>query len=460
MKENEIKAILIELAELLSDGIHIVDVDGVSFVYNAAMEEIEDMPASEVVGKPFSETFGSILEEESTLREAMKNGKKTIELKQTYKNKDGKEITTVNSTVPVILNDKIVGAIEVSKDLTPIKNVTDKMIEYKNNRPKIREYKFEDIITASPSFVSVIEKAKIAAATKASVFIYGETGTGKELLSQSIHFSSARNEKPFLAQNCAALPDSLFEGILFGTSKGGFTGAIDRQGLFEQANGGTLLLDEISAMPYDLQSKLLRVLQEGYIRRVGGTKDMPVDVRIIATVNENPLKLIEEGALRKDLYYRLNIVNLHIPPLRERREDIPLLVKYFLKKHNKELGRRIESISDQALKKLLNYDYSGNVRELENIIMSAVAISENQKVLNSDYIYIDKQRDATTANFDCNEKTLDEFINDLEQKIIRESIKNNKGNISKVANELGIKRQTLQHRIKKYQLDMPKNLHK
>ena len=172
------------------------------------------------------------------------------------------------------------------------------------------------MVGENPLFTAAVEKARKAASNNASVFIYGETGTGKELFAQSIHYASSRKDKPFIGQNCAALPQALLEGILFGTSKGGFTGAVDRAGLFEQAKGGTLLLDEISAMPYELQSKLLRVLQEDYIRRVGGTQDIPVDTRIIATVNEDPLKLIGEGKLRKDLYYRLNVVNLSIPPLR------------------------------------------------------------------------------------------------------------------------------------------------
>ena len=196
----------------------------------------------------------------------------------------------------------------------------------------------------------------MAAKNNASVFIYGETGTGKELFAQSIHYGGSRAGKPFLAQNCAALPESLLEGILFGTAKGGFTGAVDRAGLFEQANGGTLLLDEISAMPYELQSKLLRVLQEDYIRRVGGTKDIPIDVRIIATVNEPAEKLIEEGKLRKDLYYRLNVVGLIIPDLSSRKDDIPVLVERFLEKHDKVFGKELWMVSDRAMKKLMEYN--------------------------------------------------------------------------------------------------------
>ena len=223
-----------------------------------------------------------------------------INLKQdkweTDRNFYGKEITTINSTMPIVVNGEIVAALEVAKDITDIRRMSDTLLELqKENIPsddvekagkdKIKRYSFEDIYGRSPNFYEVLERAKKAADNDASVFIYGETGTGKELFAQSIHFGGKRREKPFLAQNCAAIPESLLEGILFGTSKGSFTGAVDREGLFEQASGGTLLLDEISAMPYDLQSKLLRVLQEDYIRRVGGMKDIPVNVRVIATVN-------------------------------------------------------------------------------------------------------------------------------------------------------------------------------
>ncbi len=459
MKEKELRAILKELTELISDGVHIVDVDGVAFVYNKAMSEIEGMKAEDVVGKPFSELFDTIDVEDSTMRKALKDGKKNLNYRQTYKNKNDKEITTTNSTVPVILDNKIIGAIEVAKDLTQIKQMTDKIIEYRNQPNKIRRYSFDSLVGDSANFLAVIEKAKIAAKTKASVFIYGETGTGKELFSQSIHYDGNRGDKPFVAQNCAAVPETLFEGILFGTSKGAFTGAVDRPGLFEEANGGTLLLDEISAMPYELQSKLLRVLQEGSVRRVGGSKEIPVDVRIIATVNERPLQLIEEGALRKDLYYRLNIVNLEIPPLRERKSDIKAIATALLEKHNRELGKRIEKISDKALDKLKGYSYSGNVRELENIIMSAVALSEKEKILKPEHISLsngDGMKKFAGSNADSIDgynpatEAVGDYLERVEKKIILEMLEEADGNVTKTAEKLGMKRQTLQHKLKKY----------
>ena len=301
----------------------------------------------------------------------------------------------------------------------------------------------------------MVNLGKKAARTDASVFIYGETGTGKELFAQSIHFAGARRDNPFLAQNCAALPESLLEGILFGTEKGGFTGAVDRPGLFEQASGGTLLLDEISAMPYELQSKLLRVLQEDYIRRVGGSRDIPVDVRIIATVNEPPQELIEKGLLRKDLYYRLNVVNITIPPLRERLDDLPFLCDAFLEKHNKKYGKEVWMLSEGALKMLRNYTYPGNVRELENIIMSAVSLADREHVLTEKQLHlpdVELEKKGSAAGYDPSAQSLDEYLRICEEQILRRCMAENEGNISAAARQLGIKRQTLQHKLKKYKI--------
>lgn len=251
----------------------------------------------------------------------------------------------------------------------------------------IRQYHFEDIIGNNPCFLDSLNVARKASQSQAAVLIYGETGTGKELVAQSIHFGGNRKDKPFVAQNCSAIPSNLFEGLLFGTVRGAFTGAVDREGLFEQADGGTLLLDEINAMPCELQSKLLRVLQEDYVRRIGGTVDIPVDVRMIATVNERPELLMKGGRLRADLYYRLNIISIDLPPLRDRKDDIPILAGYFMEKYSRRYGKMVQTITDGAKEKLLCYDYPGNVRELENIIMAAISLAgEEEQALTEHHI--------------------------------------------------------------------------
>ena len=282
----------------------------------------------------------------------------------------------------------------------------------------------------------------------------GESGVGKELVADALHSLSDRKDGPFIKVHCASLSANLLESELFGHEKGSFTGAVDRAGLFEQANGGTLLLDEISAMPYDLQSKLLRVLQEGYIRRVGDAKDRPVNVRIISTVNEPPEELIEQGKLRKDLYYRLNVINISIPALRERLDDIPVLTEAFLEKHNQRFGKELWMVTDGAIKKLKHYDYPGNVRELENIIEQAVSMADREHALTEKNLNMPiTTRKVRNPQISYDHlQPLDEYMAAVEAKIIREAIMASEGNISKAAEGLKIKRQTLQHKLKKYHI--------
>ena len=466
MRAEHYRKILDELIELIDEGVYIVDRNGVGIHYNKAMADMEKVNVSDVMGKKFHEAFPDFSMGESTMFKALKKNEPTLKKQQTYKNLYGKEITTVNSTVPIIVDGETVAALEVAKDITSIRQMSDTLLELREGAMEraeaekakpakgIRKYTFDDIYGQNPRFAEVVEKAKKAADNDASVFIYGETGTGKELFAQSIHYGGRRADKPFLAQNCAAIPETLLEGILFGTTKGSFTGAVDRAGLFEQANGGTLLLDEISAMPYDLQSKLLRVLQEGYIRRVGGTKDIPVNVRIISTVNEPPEELMAQGKLRKDLYYRLNVINISIPALRDRLDDIPMLTDLFLEKHNKRFGKELWMVTDGAINKLQHYDYPGNVRELENIIEQTVSMADKEHVLSEKNLNMPgaaRKARSLQISYD-NTQPLDEYLAAVEALIIKDAIVSSDGNISKAAESLKIKRQTLQHKLKKYHI--------
>ena len=465
MKAEYYKKIIDALIELVDEGVYIVDKDGIGKHYNEAMAYIEKVNKDDVLEKKFHEAFPHFSISESTMFKALKKNEPTLKKQQTYKNLYGKEITTINSTIPIIAEGKTVAAVEVAKDITSLRQMSDTLLELQEGTldhlpaapSGIKRYTFDDIYGQNSRFSEVVERAKRAADNDASVFIYGETGTGKELFAQSIHYHGSRRDKPFLAQNCAAIPEALLEGILFGTTKGSFTGAVDRAGLFEQANGGTLLLDEISAMPYDLQSKLLRVLQESYIRRVGGTKDIPINVRIIATVNEFPEDLMEQGKLRRDLYYRLNVINISIPALKERIDDIPLLAERFLEKHNQRFGKEIWMVSDGAIKKLKHYDYPGNVRELENIIEQAVSMADREHVLSEKILNMP----VTTRKIKAPEiaynasQPLDEYMAAVEARIIRDAIIKADGNISRAAEALQIKRQTLQHKLKKYHITGP-----
>ena len=319
------------------------------------------------------------------------------------------------------------------------------------------------IIGQSEAIKSVIEEAKRATRTASSVLIVGETGTGKELFAQSIHNGSSRSHAPFLAQNCAAIPESLIESVLFGTKKGAFTGALDKPGLFEQADGGTLLLDEINSLPPSLQAKLLRVLQEKRVRRIGGTQDKKVDVRIIATINEDPIEAIQQNRMRKDLFYRLSVVSLFIPPLRDRKGDLILLINKFIDKYNKLFRLNVEKLSSEAEHILLQHDWPGNVRELEHTIEGAMNLILDDDVIhvhdlpyrlrkkyyNQSEVY--KQIKAQKLE-KHQSQSLQEKMNDVEKQYIQYALTENNHNISKTAKFLGMSRQSLQYRLKKHSL--------
>lgn len=464
MKAKEYTSMMQKILHLVDDGVHVLDNKGNTIIYNEAMSKLEKMQTKDVIKKPFSEVFKNLNKENSTLLKALETGQSTINVKQTYLNKDGKEITTINTTVPVIIDDEVRAVVEVAKNITKMQEMSHTILELqkeigkpeKAKSTKIKKYNFNNILGQNVNFVEVIERARKASNSSASVFIYGETGTGKELIAQSIHYEGNRKDKPFIAQNCAALPESLLEGLLFGTSKGGFTGAVDRAGLFEQANGGTLLLDEINSMPYELQAKLLRVLQENYIRRVGGTKDIPIDVRIITTSNERPEYIISSGKVRKDLFYRLNIIPLNVPPLRDREDDILMLAEKFVNKYNVKYNKTILIITDDAKQKLLNYDYPGNVRELENVIMGALSMVEDEHILTKDHLIIEEiSRISNEYNTDeIGKNGILDYLENIEKKIILKTLEKCDHNITKTAQTLKIKRQTLQHKIKKYNIEL------
>lgn len=465
MKTKDYLNLMQNILSLMDEGVHVIDKHGKTVVYNEAMEKLEKMKAEDVMKKPFKQAFKNLSTKESTLLKALEQGQSTLNFRQVYSNIQGKEVATINTTIPIYDGEVIVGALEIANNITNIHEMSNTILELQKNigtpekvkKQRINTYRFHNIIGANKAFKVMLEKAMKASSTAASVFIYGETGTGKELIAQSIHFDGVRKDKPFLAQNCAAIPEALLEGILFGTVKGGFTGAIDREGLFEQCNGGTLLLDEVNSMPYEIQAKLLRVLQEGYIRRVGGNKDIPVDVRIIATTNEEPEELLKSGRMRKDLYYRLNIINIKIPPLRDRQDDILLLAEKFVAKYNEKYQKEIWMISDKAKELLQNHCYPGNVRELENIIMSAIAMTDDEHVLSERLISIENsgktsEESKLDALNEAKVQGLDLFLEGLEKEILEKSLKAYEGNISKTAEALGIKRQTLQHKIKRFNI--------
>ncbi|WP_455543392.1 sigma-54 interaction domain-containing protein [Intestinibacter sp.] len=466
MNNDIYKQLLDIIIENVDAGIHFIDKNGKTYIYNSSMEKLEQITKNEISKNSFFDMVEKLKIENSTMLSVLKSGKMIKDNMQRYVNKNGKEITTINTTIPIYENQNLIGALEVAKDITTIQQLSEKVNKVENinthEKKNKKGYRFSDIVGNSYLIKKSIEKSKKAAKSDASILIYGETGTGKELISQSIHYASKRKDKPFIAQNCASLPGTLLEGILFGTTKGGFTGAIDRPGLFEQADGGTLLLDEINSMPIELQAKLLRVLQEGYVRRVGGTKDIFVDVRIIATTNENPKEILENKKIREDLYYRLNVIYIEIPPLREREDDILLLSYNFIDKYNKKLNKNINNISREACKELINHYWQGNVRELENTIYSTLSMmNEDEHEIKKHMLNINKYYTIAEYNIkkqdenflqNLKQRPLDWIIAEIEEQYIFEALENSGYNTTKAAMILGISRQNLQYKMKKYNI--------
>jgi DNA-binding NtrC family response regulator len=314
----------------------------------------------------------------------------------------------------------------------------------------IEKYSFENIVGKTPEMQRIFELVEAVADAKATVLITGESGTGKELIAKAIHYHSSRREGPFIRINCAALPEGLVESELFGHEKGSFTGAIRQsRGRFELADRGTLLLDEISEITPHLQAKLLRVLQEREFERVGSGIPIQVDVRIIATTNRDLKELIEKGKFREDLFYRLNVVPIHISPLRERKEDIPALAQHFLKKYNLENNRQIEGISQKVYELFMEYFWPGNVRELENYIERAVVTAKGKILTPRDF---PKELSFGQIRLPSEKIEVGSTIDEAERKLILKTLEAQGGNRTKTAEILGISTRTLRNKLQEYGL--------
>ena len=325
--------------------------------------------------------------------------------------------------------------------------------EIRNLRKVVkRTSSFESIVGMSPRMDEVYNLLKKVADTDSTILIQGESGTGKELVARALHFNSNRQHQPFVAINCSALPENLLESELFGHKKGAFTGAVqDKIGLFEEAEGGTIFLDEVNSMAQPLQTKLLRVLQERQLRRVGDTKSLSINVRVLAATNEGLLEKIKNGGFREDLYYRLAVIPIEMPPLRERTEDIPLLVNHFLAKNAAQVGTEAKKIEPKAIELLTRYRWPGNVRELENAIERACALCEDGIIRPTDLPpQVMRQAIAPTSENTSGlpiGQTLDEYIREQERRYIEETIKHNGANREKAAKMLGISMATLYRKL-------------
>lgn len=458
---NEVlKAILSRIDE----GIHVVDTEGTTIYYNEVAARHDGMNIRDVIGKPLLHAFPSLNQSTSTLLLVMNTKKAIYNQAQSYTNVYGKKIETMNTTLPIYVNDKLVGAMEIAKDYSSMKRLSEQLVDLQkkllskkksSNTKSTVTYTLNDLLTKNPYFTQIKKEAEKLALSRSPILVFGESGTGKELFVQGIHYASTRRANPFIAQNCAAIPENLLESILFGTSKGSYTGAVDRPGLFELADGGTLFLDELHAMPIDLQAKLLRVLEDGIVRRVGATKDIQVDVRVIAAMNIHPKKALENKQIRADLFYRLNVLTFELVPLRERKEDIIYLTEIFIKQFNNQLDKDDVRITEEVRELFINYAWPGNVRELKHTIEYMMNVFDGTKLTIEDLPmmlkeYVNKRkisREEASKYISFRDK-----VEQLEMQLIEEALTTTGGNIQQAAQVLQIPRQTLQYKLQKYNL--------
>lgn len=323
----------------------------------------------------------------------------------------------------------------------------------------VKEYSFQNMVGNSAAMHSIFDLIKRVSQTPTNILVTGESGTGKEVIAKAIHYNGPLKDRPFVTINCGAIPENLMESEMFGHKKGSFTGAIaDKQGLFEVANGGTLFLDEVGELPPSIQVKLLRAIQERIIRRVGATDDMKVEVRIIAATNRNLEDMVAKGTFRQDLFYRLNVINIKSPALRDRSEDIPLLANHFLKKYNEKLGKNINAVSAEAMDILKKYNYPGNVRELENMIERTVALEAGSTVLPESLPPMvnttSGRKMASSHEIEIGDDglDLDKVIGQIEKEVLIKAIHAAGGTKKKAAKLLKISFRSMRYRIEKYNL--------
>ena len=459
---KEIRVMLEAIIESTQDAISVVDENGEGIFINPAYTRLTGLTEDDVIGKPATV---DIAEGESMHMKVLKTEQPVngARLKVGPKKKQ-----VIGNVAPIIVDGELRGSVGVIHDISEIKKLTE---ELNQARRMIRElnakYTFEDIIFESKLMQAAIQQAKKASKTPATVLLRGESGTGKELFAHAIHTASNRNEGQFIRVNCSAIADSLLESELFGYEEGAFTGAKKggKKGLFEEADGGTIFLDEIGKINMNLQAKLLRVLQEKELTRVGGTKSINIDVRIIVATNANLERMIQEGTFREDLYYRFNVVPIFIPPLRKRKEDIPKLANHLVKKYNQEYGRLVKGISKEAMNILMGYEWPGNVRELENIIGRAmINAGTNADTIEKEHLpplgmlSTAPQVEPTTKSktkyqvteHDIQSKSLKEILEEVEKQVILETLEHTDGNKTEAAKLLGIAIRSLYYKLEKF----------
>ena len=457
-----------KIVNTLNEGVMMSDHEGKIILYNDAQEKLEGLESREIIGKHLWSVY-NYNPQYSEHKHTFKTGKPIFSRYRAHSTINGVPKYVNYSTFPIKKDGEMIAVFSLSTNESNLKDRLHQTIELKrqavhsesNNRPNKNgtSFTFDHIKGTSLALKNLIHEAENISVHNTDVLIVGETGTGKELFAQSMHNHSPRAANPFVAINCAAIPETLLESTLFGTVKGAFTGAANQMGLFEFAKNGTLFLDEINSMPVTLQSKLMRVLQERLVRRVGSNEVTPVECTVISASNEDPEKLIEEGRMRLDLFYRIAPTSLYITPLRERTEDILFFIDYFLHTFQKKFNKQVPALSKTLLSMLLQYHWPGNTRELEHLIENLIIrFGDTEQAIDVEHLpaYIrgkiitdqpnkNKQKEMKKHPFKS-------IFSNSQEHYIQKVLDETEGNISKAAKKLGITRQSLQYHIKKHGL--------
>lgn len=453
----------------MNDGIQIYDENANVVFFNDTSKKISKIATElDVEGMHLSD-FYELDENVSTVLSTLKNKAPVINRVDKFVSKTGSQIVTSNTAIPIFKDSSLIGSVVFEQNIAILESERkrlmdiEKALRFQENLSLLNKdmgYSFEDVIGTASNLTEAINIAKRVAPQRANILLVGETGTGKEIFAQSIHRESNRRARKFIAINCAAVPETLIESLLFGTVRGAFTGSIDSPGYFEEADGGTLFLDELNSMSLAMQSKILRVIQENSFRRVGGTVDLQSDVRILSSCNEDPFIAIKENRLRKDLFFRLSNVLIEIPPLREHMEDLEQLIWYRLQNLSNNFVTRITAINPEVMEAFMSYSWPGNVRELFHVVDYMRNIVEDNEIgLHHVPKYIINGITETNnmevprvagEDLDLRNETLQLIMDDYESKIIKSALEKHGFNITKTAEALDIKRQSLQYRIKKY----------
>lgn len=463
------EGILLELyrqtLENMTEGIQIYDRNGYFLYANPASEALEGYESREYQGKHLLDIY-DINEEYSTVLTILRTKRPVANRCDRFTMKKGTTLTTINSGYPLVIDGRLCGAAVYESDLsvlTRLKKRTFNLEAYIGNTESATQttlYTFDNIVHEDESMKEIIHFAKKVSLTDSAILIVGATGTGKELVAQSIHSFSPRRYKAFVDVNCSAVPDNLFESIFFGTEKGAFTGSVSKPGLFEMANGGTLFLDEVNSISNEMQAKLLRVLQEKRFQRIGGSKYIQCDVRIISAANEDLSALIQQKKIRMDFFYRISAIKIDLPCLKDRNKDIELLTRSFIGELCKQYNRVQLSITDEVLAVFKDYEWPGNIRELYHVIEYAFnRAADDAAILTTDHLpeYI---RTLAAATYSAKQDglklpatevagTFNECMHRLEYELIRQTLTSHAGNITRTARQLGMSRQSLQYRMKK-----------